>query len=93
MQDFLLFATDPLIIPEDRKQIGYCIIIVMCVNIIFAISIMMNESIRETIRQCKMNKKRKLAVKTMKERKAAQLLKRSVMEKTVEEAVPEKQLD
>ena len=40
-----------------------------------------------------MNKKRKLAVKTMKERKAAQLLKRSVMEKTVEGAVPERQLD
>ena len=50
MQDLLMIATDPQIIPEDRKQIGVVIIIVMATNIIFATGIMMNDSIRETIR-------------------------------------------
>ena len=90
MQDLLLFASDPLVIPEDRKQIGMCIAILMIANITFAVSIMMNESLRETIRQCKMKKKQKLAVKMMKERKAAETLKKSMMAKTVEEAVPER---
>ena len=71
MQDLLMFATDPQVFPEDRRQIGTCIIIVMVANIIFAVGIMMNESIRETIRQCKMKNKRKLAEKMIKERKAA----------------------
>ena len=44
----------------------------MVVNIIFAVGIMMNESIRETIRQCRMRKKRSLAIKMMKARKASQ---------------------
>ena len=50
MQDLLLFATDPQVIPEDRQQIGWVIIVVMAVNIAFALGIMMNESIRESIR-------------------------------------------
>ena len=69
MQDLLLFATDPKVIPEDREHIGMTIIIVMLANIAFALGILMNESIRESIRQCKMKKKRKLAVKMSKERK------------------------
>ena len=66
-----MFATDPQVIPEDKKYIGMVIIIVMVTNIIFAVGIMMNDSIRETVRQCKMKKKRSLAIKMMKERKAA----------------------
>ena len=46
------------------------IIIVMVANIIFAVGIMMNDSIRETIRQCRMKKKRSLVIKMKKERKA-----------------------
>ena len=45
-----MFATDPQVIPEDKKQIGMVIIIVMVTNIIFAVGIMMNDSIRETVR-------------------------------------------
>ena len=84
MQDLLVIATDSQVVPEHRQVIGWVIIYVMALNIIFAVGIMMNDSIRETIRQCKMNKKRKLAVKMMKERKAAQALKRSIMAKTAE---------
>ena len=87
MQDLLLFSTDPQVIPEDRKQIGMWIIIVMVTNIIFAVGILMNESLRETIRQCKMKQKRSLAVKMMKERKAAQALHRSIMATTVDNTV------
>ena len=75
-----MVASDLQVIPEGRQQIGWVIIIVMAINIIFAVGIMMNDSIRETIRQCKMKKKRSLAVKMMKERKAAVALKRSIRE-------------
>ena len=71
MQDLLLFATDPQVIPEDRKQIGMCIVIVMVANIAFAVGIMMTDSIKEIIRQCKMCKKRTLVAKMKMERKAA----------------------
>ena len=87
-----MIATDPQIIPEDRKQIGVVIIIVMATNIIFAVGIMMNDSIRETIRQCKMKKKRKLAVKMAKERKAARQLKATMQQRppdVVDDARPE----
>ena len=86
MQDFLFLATDSYLIPEGRQLIGWAIIYVMVMNISFAVCIMMNDSIRETIRQCKMKKKRSLAVKMMKERKAAQALKRSIRATTVENA-------
>ena len=52
----------------------------------------MNDSIRKTIKQCKMKKKRSLAKKMMKERKAAEALKRSIVATTVENAVPERPL-
>ena len=71
MQDLLMIATDSQVIPEHRQVIGWVIIFVMTLNITFAVGIMLNESIRETIRQCKMKKKRRLADKTMKDRKAA----------------------
>ena len=61
MQDLLMIATDSQVIPEHRQVIGWAINYVMVVNILFAVGIMMNESIRETIRQCKMKKKRSLA--------------------------------
>ena len=73
MQDLFLIATDSQVIPEDREHIGTCIVIVMIANITFAVGIMMNQSIRETIRQCKMKKKRNLAVKMAKEKRAAPL--------------------
>ena len=73
MQDLLMIATDSQVIPEHRQIIGWVIIYVMVLNIIFAVGILMNESIRETIRQCKMNKKRKLALKMAKERRATSL--------------------
>ena len=58
-------------IPEDRQQIGMVIIIVVCANVAFAIGILTTESLKETVRQCKMKNKRKLAEKMIKERKAA----------------------
>ena len=84
-----MISSDPQVIPENRKQIGVVIIIVMATNIIFAFGIMMNDSLRESIRQCRMKKKRSLAVKMMKEKKAAEALKRSIMATTVENAVQE----
>ena len=75
IQDLLLFATDPQVIPEDRQQIGMVIIIVVSANIVFAIGILTTESLKETVRQCKMRKTRHDAVqnalKMMKERRAA----------------------
>ena len=71
MQDLLMFATDPQVVPEGRRVIGWIIIYVMVVNVIFAVGIMLNDSIRESIRQCKMKKKRSLAKKLTKERKEA----------------------
>ena len=87
-----MIATDSQVIPEGRQQIGWVINYVMVANINFAVCIMMNDSIRETIRQCKMKKKRSLAKKMMKERKAAQALKRSIMATTVEKTVQERPL-
>ena len=66
-----MIATDSQVIPEGLQHIGWVINYVMVVNINFAVCIMMNDSIRETIRQCKMKKKRSLAKKMMKDRKAA----------------------
>ena len=71
MQDLLMLGTDSQVIPEGRQLVGWAIIYVMSLNMIFAIGIVMNDSIRETIRQCKMKKKRSLAKKMMKDRKAA----------------------
>ena len=84
MQDLLMIATDSQVIPEHRQVIGWVIIYVMALNIIFAVGIMLNESIRETIRQIKMKKKRKLAVKTMNEKKAAYELKAIAKAATVQ---------
>ena len=64
-----MFATDPQVIPEDRQSIGMVIIIVVCVNIAFALGILMTESLKESVRQCKMKKFRQDADKVMKERK------------------------
>ena len=50
MQDLLMFATDPQVVPEGRRVIGWIIIYVMVLNIVFAVGIMMTESIKETIR-------------------------------------------
>ena len=75
MQDLLMIATDSQVIPEHRQVIGWAIIYVMVLNIIFAVGIMLYESIKETIRQIKMKNKRKLAVKTANDKKAAQELK------------------
>ena len=58
-------------IPEDRKQIGLCIMIVMIANIIFAVGLLTIESLKESKRQCKMKKMRSAAVKMVQLRKAA----------------------
>ena len=60
-------------IPEDRQNIGMVIIIVVCANVAFAIGILTTESLRESVRQCKMRKTRRDAVNKMiemKEKKA-----------------------
>ena len=53
IQDLLLFSTDPLVIPEHRDKIGLCIMIVMGLNILFAVTPLIIESIQESKRQCK----------------------------------------
>ena len=53
MQDLLTIATDSQVMPEHRQVIGWIINIVMVANITFAVGIMLNQSIRETIRQIK----------------------------------------
>ena len=50
MQDLFLLSTDPQVIPEHRQRVGVVIMIVMVVNIVFAVGIMTFESIKETIR-------------------------------------------
>ena len=74
MQDLLTIATDSQVMPEHRQVIGWIINIVMVANITFAVGIMLNQSIRETIRQIKIQQKRRLAIKTMKDRKTAKEL-------------------
>jgi len=43
-----------------------CIIVVMVLNIAFAVGILMTESTKGTINQCKLRKKRRVNKKTMK---------------------------
>ena len=54
-------------IPEDREQLGMVIIIVVCANVALAVGILTTESLKESVRQCKMRKMRRDAVKAMKE--------------------------
>ena len=43
----------------------------VCANVAIALGILTTESLKETVRQCKMKKTRRIAIKMMKERKAA----------------------
>ena len=56
--------------PKDRERIGYCIIIVMSLNIVLTIGAMTYESVRDTIKQIGMYFARKNFKKVMAERKA-----------------------
>ena len=85
MQDLFLLSTDPQVIPEHRQRVGVVIMIVMGVNIAFAVGIMTFESIKETIRQCRMKKNRKSAVKEMKKRKEEKESKRLLVKAIAEQ--------